>query len=397
MSGYQDWRRAFYDRFGSEPTRLFFAPGRVNIIGDHTDYTGGFVFPAALEQGTWVAVGPREDGVYRVASTRFPETWEWTGADVGDAGAGGWTRYPRGVVAVMAPEATALTGADLLFHGDMPLGAGLSSSASIQTAMATVLAALEPERQWTPLELAQRVQQAENRFIGVQCGILDPFASLMGKEGHGILLRCDHLAYEWIPLQLGAHRLVVIHTGKERGLDGSKYNERRAELEAGWQELSALLPQGTALADVTPEAWTKWAPRLISERGVKRLQHVITENERVQQSATALGQGDVVAFGRLMTASHHSLRDQYEVTGPELDALVETALDDSACVGARMTGAGFGGCAVFLVKATEEGAFVERVMKRYQEKTHLQPRLIPCRIGAGARERTQEVVSWPCL
>lgn len=394
MKGSEQLVTAFRQRFDGEPTRFFFAPGRINLIGDHTDYSGGFVFPAALDVGTWVAVRPRQDGKFRLASTQFPEVWQGAGADVGDAAAGGWTRYPRGVIAMMKQEGAALSGADLLFYGDMPLNAGLSSSASIQTATATALAALEPEKRWAPTALAQLVQRAENQFVGVQCGILDPFASVMGREEHGILLRCGDLEFEWIPLQLGDYKLVVIHSGKERGLDGSRYNERRGELEQGWQELSTLLPSDCRLADVDVDRWERLAPKLTSQRAVKRLHHVITENRRVQQSAEALKQGEVSAFGKWMSASHRSLRDQYEVTGAELDALFEAALADPACAGARMTGAGFGGCTVHLVKAAEAEAFTERVTKRYHMETGLTPRVIPCRIGAGARERTQEVFSW---
>ncbi|PTM59154.1 galactokinase [Desmospora activa] len=394
MKGSAHLYDAFQQKFTAKPTQLFFAPGRINLIGDHTDYSGGFVFPAALDVGTWVAVRPRSDGKFRLASTQFPETWEGMGADVGDATVGGWTRYPRGVIRVMKEEGAALSGADLLFAGDMPVSAGLSSSASIQMATATALAALEPEKRWEKPALAHLVQKAENEFIGVQCGILDPFTSVMGREGHGILLRCDHMQFEWIPLELGDYQLIIIHSGKERGLDGSRYNERRAELEQGWRQLSALLPPDCRLADVTAEQWERLVPHLTSDESIKRLQHVITENDRVQQSAEALKRGDVAAFGKWMAASHRSLRDQYEVTGYELDALFEAAMADSACVGSRMTGAGFGGCTVHLVKATEAEGFVERVTTHYGKKTGLTPRVIPCRIGAGARERTQEVFSW---
>src|SRR5690606_28098278 len=297
---------------------------------------------------TLVAVRLREDGRFRLASLQFANRVELERGDVVYRKEDGWANFPKGVIHQFLRQGVPLSGCDMLFDGDVPLGAGLSSSASIELAAATALAAVNGVS-WPMLRLVRLAQQAENDFVGVQCGIMDPFASGMGKRDHAILLHCDSLHYRYVPLRLGDFRLVIVHTNQPRGLAGSKYNERRQECEAGLRELKREHPELKSLADVDPEDWERLEKAVSSERIRRRIRHVVTENHRVLRSAEALTGGDLHAFGRLMRESHLSLQRDYEVTGPELDALFEEASRIEGCIGARMTGAGFGGCTVNLV------------------------------------------------
>jgi len=378
-------QREFVRLYGSAPERVFFAPGRVNLIGEHTDYNGGHVFPAALTFGTLVAVRLREDGRFRLASLQFANRVELERGDVVYRKEDGWANFPKGVIHQFLRQGVPLSGCDMLFDGDVPLGAGLSSSASIELAAATALAAVNGVS-WPMLRLVRLAQQAENDFVGVQCGIMDPFASGMGKRDHAILLHCDSLHYRYVPLRLGDFRLVIVHTNQPRGLAGSKYNERRQECEAGLRELKREHPELKSLADVDPEDWERLEKAVSSERIRRRIRHVVTENHRVLRSAEALAAGDLHAFGRLMRESHLSLQRDYEVTGPELDALFEEASRIEGCIGARMTGAGFGGCTVNLVHRDMLEEFRNRLEAGYQRRTGLTPLFFHPGIGDGARE-----------
>ncbi|WP_425437234.1 galactokinase [Melghirimyces profundicolus] len=382
-------REEFTKVFGPGPTRLFFAPGRVNLIGEHTDYTGGYVFPAALSFGTWAVVCPRRDGVYSLASTGFPERVVCRRDGIRYRQEDGWANYPKGVIRQFAEKGATLKGADILFHGDMPRGAGLSSSASIELATAVALAALE-EGEWPMLDLVRMAQRAENEFIGVQSGIMDQFSSGMGKADHAILLNCRTLAYRYVPLELKNFRLVIVHTNKTRTLTDSKYNERHRECLEGFRQLRHRLPFAGVLGEVKVEDWVSHRNAVESGLHRKRLKHVVTENRRVVDSAAALESGDLFRFGELMKESHRSLRDDYEVTGPELDVLFEAASSFDGCIGARMTGAGFGGCTVNLVHRDRLRGFREHVTERYSERTGRNPLFYPAEIGEGAREITEE-------
>ena len=385
MKRVEDLEREFGRLYGAEPERVFFAPGRVNLIGEHTDYNGGHVFPAALTFGTLVAVRARKDGRFRLASRQFANRVEVGVGDVVYRKEDGWANFPKGVLHQFLACGVHLSGCDMLFDGDVPLGAGLSSSASIELAAATAIAAVSG-LSWPMIRLVQLAQQAENQFVGVKCGIMDPFASGMGKADHAILLHCDTLDYRHVPLRLGDYRLAIVHTNKSRGLAGSKYNERRQECEAGLRELQRALPGVKSLGEVRPEEWERVQGRVSSERLRRRIRHVVTENDRVLRSAEALESGDLPAFGRLMRESHLSLQRDYEVTGPELDALFDEAIRVEGCIGARMTGAGFGGCTVNLVHRDALEEFRRRVEEGYRRRTGLTPRFYCPGIGDGARE-----------
>ncbi|EGK13289.1 galactokinase [Kroppenstedtia eburnea] len=395
MRGGEAAREAFKGVYGPGEVRLFFAPGRVNLIGEHTDYTGGYVFPAALTLGTWAALRPRKDGVFRLASTRFAERAEFRADEVRERREEGWTNFPKGMIRELADSGAGLPGADILYHGDLPPGAGLSSSASIGLVTGVALAALE-DRRWRMLDLIQMVRRSENRYIGVQCGIMDPFASGMGKAGHAILLHCRRLDYRHVPLKLGDYRLMIIHTNKVRELAESRYNQRRRECEEGFRQLRQRLPEATDLGSVGEEAWLEAREAVESPLLRRRLAHVVTENARVLRSEQALVAGDLHRFGELMKESHRSLRENYEVTGRELDTLFEAAIQVPGCIGARMTGAGFGGCTVNLVHREALETFRRRVGEQYIAETGREPVFHETAIGDGAREIGEEEQAWQC-
>ncbi len=379
---------------GDGEIRLFFAPGRVNLIGEHTDYTGGLVFPAALTYGTWVAIRKRRDRTLRLASTAFSLRVERTIDDLDYRIEDGWANYVKGVVRELAGRGVELSGCEMLFHGNIPSGAGLSSSASILLVTARALSDLFDLR-LEPLKLAQLCKQVENSYVGVNCGIMDQFAVAMGKKDHAMLLRCNTLEYHYVPLALGDYRLVIINSNKQRQLAESRYNERRQECEAGFAMLKQHLPLAADLGGVTMEMWMSVRHKITSGQIKNRLEHVISENDRVRKSVEALEKGDVHAFGQYMLKSHISLRDLYEVTGRELDALVEEAYNAEGCIGARMTGAGFGGCTVNLVHRDWLEEFQHGVTEGYREKTGLVPDFYFCGIGDGAREIAREVEPCP--
>jgi galactokinase len=382
----------FLSRYGGERSdvRIFFAPGRVNLIGEHVDYNGGPVFPAALTLGTWLLIRIREDDRLRFASTQFELKVECRLTDLVYKKEDDWANYPKGVIRELQLLQIPLTGADCLYHGNIPNGAGLSSSASIELVTALAFARLLSDEAVDTVELVKLSQRAENRFVGVNCGIMDQFAVGMGKQDHAILLQCDTLEYEHVPLQLNGYRLVITHTNKRRGLADSKYNERRAECEAGFAILKTVLPDITCLADVTPAQLREHQHRLDDPVIRKRVKHVVEEVDRVKQAVHALKSGDLAQFGRLMCASHDSLRDLYDVTGPELDALYEAAKRIPGCIGTRMTGAGFGGCTVSLVQEEQIDIFQERVAQQYREQTGLTPSFYIVGIGDGVKELTME-------
>ncbi|WP_407312861.1 galactokinase [Desulfosporosinus sp. SB140] len=386
MLGLNVLREEFEQRFGAngDKSRIFFAPGRVNLIGEHTDFTGGYVLPAALTYGTWAMVRRRSDRIVHLASTSFSGIAEFTTDEVVYRQEDGWANYPKGVLAEFKKLGLPLSGCDILFEGNIPKGAGLSSSASIEMVTAIAVKCLEG-LELTSVDLTRLAQRAENQFVGVNCGIMDQFASGMGKAGHAILLKCDTLAYRYVPLSLGEYQLVITNSNKQRSLTESNYNQRRLECEEGIRVLQNYLLDFTCLGNVTVEQWRSVQGKVKTPEVRKRLEHIIRENDRTLVSTKALEAGNLQAFGDFMTQSHESLRDFYEVTGKELDALFEEARQVSGCIGTRMTGAGFGGCTVSLVHQEAIDDFKTQVSKRYEGRTGLIPEFYICDCGDGAR------------
>lgn len=380
----------FVKLFGSaDDTRLFFAPGRVNLIGEHTDYNGGFVFPAALTYGTYALVQPRKDGIYRFASLNFPgQVVEVKADQIVYREEDQWANYPKGVLQQLVSNAgttAPFVGANVLYFGDIPNGAGLSSSASIEVVTGYALSVLAGLT-IPGVELARLSQKAENEFVGVNCGIMDQFAVSMGKRNHAIKLNCADLSYEYAPLQLDKYRLVITNTNKRRGLADSKYNERRAECETGLSMLRGVRPELRDLGALDLQQWENLRHVVTDSIVRMRVEHVVTENDRVLKAVERLAENDLMTFGKLMNESHDSLRHLYEVTGKELDALAEAAQNVSGCIGSRMTGAGFGGCTVSLVHEDAIDQFRTEVGRKYTEATGLTPTFYICSVGDGVRE-----------
>ncbi|MRX71154.1 galactokinase [Bacillus lacus] len=371
---------------GSNP-RIFFAPGRVNLIGEHTDYNGGHVFPCALSVGTYAVARIREDRNLRFYSLNFKELGmiEIDSKTVEYEKSHDWVNYPKGVIKEFLDRGLTIpSGLDILYFGNIPNGAGLSSSASIELATAVMMNELF-SLSYDMLELVKMSQHAENSFIGVSCGIMDQFAIGMGKMESAVLLNCQTLDYQYSPLKLNDASLIIANTNKRRALADSKYNERRSECERALKDLQKEL-EITSLGELSPEEFAKHAHLISNKTDRKRAKHAVEENHRTLQAVKELGAGDIEAFGSLMNQSHISLRDDYEVTGAELDALVEAAWDEEGTIGSRMTGAGFGGCTVSIVKNEFIDTFIENAGKTYFEKTGLKAEFYVVAVGDGARE-----------
>ncbi|KIL36839.1 galactokinase [Cohnella kolymensis] len=385
-------KQEFVWRFGgkADDISVFQAPGRVNLIGEHTDYNGGSVFPAALTFGTTLLIAPRSDRRLGFASTNFALTKEIAMDQIAFSEQDDWINYPKGIVWELGHRGIRLSrGYNFLFHGEIPNGAGLSSSASIEVVTAYALLSLEGKPADT-VEIARWCQHAENEFVGVKCGIMDQFAVANGRKDHAIMLNCDTLAYKLVPFQSGDYKLVIGNTNKRRGLVDSKYNERRSECEQAVQELQQAFPELALLGQLTLEQYVA-NEHLISDDIVRRrARHVVEEIDRVARSIQVLGEGDLAAFGRLMNASHDSLRDLYEVTGIELDTMVNAARLVPGVLGSRMTGAGFGGCTVSLVHLDSVERFIQDVGNTYKRETGLSPAFYVCDIGDGVRKLTGE-------
>ncbi len=371
-----------------QPVRTFFAPGRVNLIGEHTDYNGGHVFPCALTFGTYAVVGRRNDQIIRMYSVNFPDVGviELSVHDqLARKKEHDWANYPKGVIKEFIDRGVQIeTGFNVLYYGNIPNGAGLSSSASIELATAVALQSIM-ETTFSSVELVKMSQHAENEFIGVSCGIMDQFAIGMGKKDNAILLNCQTLDYQYSPIVLEDASLIIANTNKRRTLADSKYNERRSECERALSQLQKQLSI-KSLGDLTPEQFESNRHLIESEVDQKRAKHAVYENARTLQAVEKLQQGDIESFGKLMCDSHNSLRDDYEVTGFELDILVEAALNQEGVIGSRMTGAGFGGCTVSIVKNDKIEAFIQEVGSRYSEKTGLQAEFYVANVGDGAKE-----------
>ncbi|MFB5268065.1 galactokinase [Paenibacillus enshidis] len=371
---------------GAQPVRLFQAPGRVNLIGEHIDYNGGYVLPAALEFGTTLVVRARDDDELHFASTNFEYEMVIPVKDAGKQKTGEWVDYPVGVIVELKEKGIELSsGYDLLFHGEIPNGAGLSSSASIEVVTGYTLLSLEGQATDT-VEIALLSQRAENRYVGVNCGIMDQFAVANGAKDHAILLMCDTLEYKKVPFKTGNYKLIIGNTNKRRGLVDSAYNERRTQCVEALDILRKEMPSLEYLAQLTEEQFKVLENRIEDETVRRRARHVVEENARVLASVEALGKNDLVTFGQLMNASHDSLRDLYEVSCTELDVMVEEARRIPGTLGARMTGAGFGGCTVSLVHEGDVDQFVKQVGEAYKTRTGLEGSFYVCGVGDGVKE-----------
>ncbi len=363
------WKK-FEEIFGdTEGAQVYFAPGRVNLIGEHTDYNGGHVFPCALTIGTYAVARKRQDRVLQFYSMNF-ENLGVIGCTLDDlkpAPEAEWTNYPKGVMWAFEQRGMKIPcGMDILLNGNIPNGSGLSSSASVEVLTGYILRDLfgfEVSNQ----DLALIGQYSENNFNGVNCGIMDQFAIAMGKESHAIFLDTANLSYEYAPIKLEGAKIVIACSNKKRGLGDSKYNERRSECETALAELQKVISV-KSLGELSEETFEQYKNAIGSDVRRKRAKHAVYENQRTLQAVAALKEGNITLFGQLMNSSHVSLRDDYEVTGIELDTLVEEAWKVEGVIGSRMTGAGFGGCTVSLVKDEAIDTFIEKVGAAYLEK-----------------------------
>ena len=372
----------FGESFSGEAPRLATAPGRVNLIGEHTDYNDGFVLPMAIGRAALVAFRPRNDGVLRAHSIAFDETREAAISSLAAPGGHDWFAYVAGVLWAFASEGLPVCGLDLVVDGDVPIGAGLSSSAALEMATARALGAATGTP-WEPARMAKLGQRAENAYVGMNCGIMDQFASAACEAGSALLLDCRSLETRAVPLPKGV-AVVVMDTGARRSLAASAYNERRAACERVVAEIARGRPGTRALRDVSAEDLEAAKARL-DETDARRASHVVAEIARPLALAAAFGEGDLVKAGRLMKESHVSLRDLYEVSCEELDLITGLARRQPSCYGARMTGAGFGGCGIALVDAADVSAFCEEVLFGYKASFELPAALYPCLPMAGAR------------
>jgi galactokinase len=386
----KDLRQEFKGIFNKEAKNAYFSPGRVNLIGEHIDYNGGLVMPCAITFGTYLLVSPNDDGVFRFRSLNFNEKPDipllagYTKTDES------WFNYPLGVISYFLADGHQLQGLDMLFYGDIPIGSGLSSSASIEVVTAFALNDLM-DNGYSKLDLVKLSKSVENNFIGVNCGIMDQFAVAFGEKDKALMLNCDTLDYQAVDTNLGEYILAIINTNKPRKLAESKYNERVQECQAALTALQQELDINN-LCDIDADTLKKYQHLIKDETILKRARHVIEENDRVKLAAIALAGNDLAGFGRLMYASHNSLRDLYEVSGKELDAIAEYSETDPNVAGARMTGAGFGGCAIALVKKNAFDSFSKNVIEYYTNKIGYAPSVYSSLIGDGVGILEREVI-----
>jgi galactokinase len=374
---------AYTKHFGESPQAVASAPGRVNLIGEHTDYNEGYVLPAAIDRATAVAVGARDDDRL-VMNPGSAQDASFPLARLYPSERRAWTDYLTGVASLLQGRGTPLCGANMYVYGNVPRGAGLSSSAALELATAFALIELNGLT-IPPVETAKLCQQAEHEFAGVKCGIMDQFISCLGRRNHAMLLDCRSLAYEHVPIPPGVE-LIVCDTGVKRALAGSEYNRRREECNTGVRLLSPKLGGIIALRDVSP-AQLHDLEGLLDPVVRRRCMHVVTENDRVQRSARALREGNLSEFGKLMYDSHLSLRRDYEVSCPELDLIVDLCAGSDGVYGARMTGAGFGGCAICLVKEGLTEGVIARLNAGYHGKNGKKGSVYVCSIDDGARAK----------
>jgi galactokinase len=377
----------FQSLYQAKPEQGFFAPGRINLIGEHTDYNGGHVFPCAITYGTYAVTRKREDQLIRMYSANFPEIGiiEFGLNELDYEKDHHWANYPKGMIRYIIEAGFNIpSGFECAISGNIPNGAGLSSSASIELLTGILvdgLFGLDIPR----MDLIQLGKKVENEFIGVNSGIMDQFAVAMGKKDAGILLDCQTLQYKYAPIQLEDYKILIMNTNKRRELADSKYNERRAECEVALAQLQQKLPL-ESLGQLSEEAFEENKSLITNETIRKRAKHAVYENGRTLKALSELNANHLEAFGQLMNESHLSLRDDYEVTGNELDCLVEAAWKQEGVLGARMTGAGFGGCAIAIVKKEAVERFITNVGAAYHEEIGYSADFYVASIGDGAKE-----------
>lgn len=386
-------KKQFVEIFGGteDGLRVFTSPGRVNLIGEHTDYNGGFVFPAALTMQNTIIVRKRNDNIIRLKATSLDMLVEAEIDKLDSYRDLEWGNYQLGVAYMLQKAGYDIVGCDMLHCGTVPFGSGLSSSAAIEVSTALCFATFSNEKNGIDkeidmIEMAKIGQKAENEYCGVNCGIMDQFASAMGKKDNAIFLKCDDLTYEYAPIELSGKKIVISNTKKKHSLGASKYNERRAECERGFEILSKAMPEKKCLGEISVAEFEEHKHLIDDEVILRRVKHVITEDERVLKSVKALKSGDIEEFGRLMNESGNSLRYDYEVTGNELDVMVEEARKINGVVGSRMTGGGFGGCTVSIVNDENVDEFIKNVGENYEKRTGIKPEFYISEIGDGGRE-----------
>ena len=369
--------------FGQEPAGIYAAPGRVNLIGEHTDYAGGFVMPAAIDFATLAAVSPRSDGILSIYSANFDKQVEYPADAVPAQGTHSWSDYPFGVLEVLRAEGIRVPGFSLSLFGDVPLGAGLSSSASIEVAaMLALLAAAGAELPRPAMALL--AQRAENTYVGANCGIMDQFIACCGARDHALLLDCRSLAYKLAPIPHQLN-LIICNTMVKHSHAGGEYNTRRAEVEQATAILRGHRPEIALLRDAAPADLEQWGHEM-PLNVLKRARHIITDSLRAEAAAAALERGDLPALGKLMAEAHASYRDDFEASCPEADLMVELANRQPGLVGARLTGGGFGGCTVNLVEEQHAAAFEAAVAQGYETQTGIKPDVFRCHAADGARQ-----------
>ncbi|MGH4052640.1 MAG: galactokinase [Clostridium sp.] len=380
-------KNMFKKVYDEDEEKVFFAPGRVNLIGEHTDYNGGNVFPCALTFGTYALTKKRNDKKIRFYSQNFEDLgiMEINIDEIKYNKENDWANYPKGVIWAFDKNGMKIdSGFDILFYGNIPNGAGLSSSASIEVLTGVVLADLY-NFDISMIDIVKRSQQAENEFVGVNCGIMDQFAIGMGKKDNAILLDTNTLKYQYSSIKLDGASIVIANTNKRRGLADSKYNERRSECEVALKDLQVEL-NINSLCEINEGEFEKNRHLIKNEVNARRAKHAIYENQRTLKAVKALENKDIELFGKLMNASHVSLKDDYEVTGIELDTLVEIAWRMPGVIGSRMTGAGFGGCSVSIVRDEFVEEFIKNVGEEYKNKIGHEAEFYVAQIGDGARK-----------
>ena len=380
-------KEKFFEVFGENSEKEFFSPGRVNLIGEHTDYNGGNVFPCAIDRGTYALIKTRNDNRFRMYSENFEKIGiiEFSLDKLENEKAHDWANYPKGVIKMFIDAGYKINkGFDILFYGNIPNGAGLSSSASIEILTAVILKNIFGLN-IDMIEMVKLGQKTENLFIGVNSGIRDQLAVGMGKKDYAVLLDCNTLKYEYVPVILKDEVIVISNTNKRRGLADSKYNERRGECETALKDLQEKL-KIKALGELSIEEFEENKGLIKNEVNRKRAKHAVYENQRTIKAQKELSAGNLEEFGKLMNQSHESLRDDYEVTGKELDTLVELAWKQDGVIGSRMTGAGFGGCTVSIVKKDKVDDFIKNVGKGYKEKIGYDADFYIVEVSEGPRE-----------
>lgn len=380
--------KKFENVFGySNNAEIFFAPGRVNLIGEHTDYNGGYVFPCAVTFGTYAIARKRKDSTVKIYSENYRDLGviQFNISSINYVKEHEWANYPKGVICYLEKQNYKISsGVEILFYGNIPSGSGLSSSASIELVTAVALKNLF-DFNLDLINMIQICKAAENNFIGVNCGIMDQFAICMSKKGHAILLDTNSLKYEYVKLELAGVSILITNTNKQRGLFDSKYNERRSQCEAALRDLQVRL-NINSLGELDEEEFEKNKHLINDPINIKRARHAVYENRRTLRAVQALRQNDIKGFGQLMNESHMSLKDDYEVTGEELDTLVGLAWKQEGVIGSRMTGAGFGGCTVSIVKNEYVDHFINDIGRNYFEIMGLKASFYVAQTDDGARK-----------